>query len=87
MIKANHSFYMIVEGQHAFIDYRKVDNTYSLIHTEVPEALQGRGIASALVEKTFKYLEENNFKMRPYCAYIQAYLKKKPEWKRLIDKQ
>ena len=74
--EANHSFEMIVDGQRAFIDYRKKGETYLLIHTEVPEALRGQGIAAILVEKTFKYLEENKLKMIPYCAYIQAYLKK-----------
>jgi predicted GNAT family acetyltransferase len=84
--KAKHSFEMIIDGQRAFIDYRQTGDTYVLIHTEVPETLRGKGIATGLVEKTFKYLEENNRKMQPYCAYIQAYLKTHPDWKRLIDK-
>jgi predicted GNAT family acetyltransferase len=84
--ETNHSFEMIVEGQRAFIDYRRAGDTYLLIHTEVPEVLRNRGIAKILVEKTFKYLEENHFKMRPFCAYVQAYLKNNPDWKRLIDK-
>jgi predicted GNAT family acetyltransferase len=84
--ETNHSFEMIVEGQRAFIDYRHTGDTYLLLHTEVPEVLRNRGIAKILVEKTFKYLEENHLKMRPFCVYIQAYLKNNPEWKRLIDK-
>jgi predicted GNAT family acetyltransferase len=84
--ETNHSFEMIVEGQRAFINYRHIRDTYLLIHTEVPEALRNKGIAKLLVEKAFKYLEENHLKMRPYCPFIQAYLKNHPEWKRLIDK-
>jgi len=83
--EANHSFEMIVEGQRAFIDYKHIGDTYLLIHTEVPEALRNRGIAKILVEKTFKYLEESHLKMRPFCPYVQAYLKSNPDWKRLID--
>jgi len=83
---ADHCFEMTVERQRAFINYTQIGDTYLLVHTEVPEALQGRGIAAALVEKTFNYLEVNCLKMRPYCAYIQSYLKNHPEWKRLIDK-
>jgi len=52
----------------------------------VPKALQGQGIATAMVEKTFKYLEANNLKMRPYCEYIRFYLKQHPEWERLVAK-
>ena len=85
--EADHSFEMIVEGQRAFIDYRKKGDVYLLVHTEVPDALQGEGIAGALVEKTFKYLGENHLKMIPYCVFIQAYLKKHPEWHSLIAEQ
>ena len=84
--KTDHSFEMRVDGQRSFIDYKVKDKVYLLVHTEVPENLQDKGIAAALVEKTFKYLEENNLKMSPYCAYIQAYLKKHPEWNKLVTK-
>jgi predicted GNAT family acetyltransferase len=84
--ETDHRFEMIVEGQRAFIDYRHTGNDYLLIHTEVPESLRNKGIAAVLVEKTFNYLEENHFKMRPFCAYIQAYLKNHPDWERLINK-
>jgi predicted GNAT family acetyltransferase len=79
-----HNFELFVDGHRAFIDYQQRGNKFFLIHTEVPRELEGRGVAAALVEKTFKYLEANNFKMVPYCEYIKAYLKRHPEWERLI---
>jgi predicted GNAT family acetyltransferase len=78
------SFEMPIDGERAFIDYKKRRETYLLVHTEVPKDLRGQGIAAILVEKTFRYLEAKNLKMIPYCAYVQAYLKKHPEWHRLI---
>src|SRR5476649_2651410 len=63
-----HNFEMFVEGHRAFIDYQQKGDKFFLIHTEVPIDLEGKGVAPALVEKTFKYLEENNFKIVPYCA-------------------
>lgn len=77
-------FEVNVDGAVAFINYLKRGSVYYLIHTEVPAALQGRGIAGALVEKTLKHLEADGFKMMPYCPYIQSYLKRKPEWNRLV---
>lgn len=81
---AIHNFELFVDGHRAFMDYKLRDNVYYLIHTEVPQELEGRGVASALVEKVFHYLEDNGFKMVPYCVYVKAYLKRHPEWERLI---
>jgi predicted GNAT family acetyltransferase len=85
--QAAHNFEMVIEGQRAFIDYIKRDDVYLLVHTEVPEQLAGKGVASAMVEKTFKYLDAHHFKIKAYCQYVQAYLKRHPEWEKLIVKQ
>jgi predicted GNAT family acetyltransferase len=80
-----HNFEIFVDGHRAFIDYRQHGDKFLLVHTEVPPELEGQGVAAALVEKTFKYLEANNFKIVPYCEYIKAYLKRHPEWEGLIQ--
>jgi predicted GNAT family acetyltransferase len=82
--EAIHNFEIFVDGYRAFIDYKQHGDKFFLIHTEVPQELEGRGVAAALVEKVFKYLETNNFKMVPYCEYIKVYLKRHPEWERLL---
>lgn len=69
----------------AFIDYKQKDQLIKLIHTEVPEELGGRGVAATLVEKTLVYLENNNFTLYHYCPYVYAYIKKHPDWKRIVD--
>jgi hypothetical protein len=79
-----HRFELFVDGHRAFIDYKQKGNTVYLIHTEVPKEIEGHGVAQALVEKTFEYLEANNLKMVPYCAYIKVFLKRHPEWNRLL---
>jgi uncharacterized protein len=76
-------FQFDIDGGIAFINYLKRDGVYYLIHTEVPEDMQGRGIAGLLVEKTFKFLEAGGFKMMPFCPYVQSYLKRHPEWEKL----
>ena len=78
-------FELTVDGYIAFIDFRQQDQIIKLIHTEVPEELGGRGVAAALVEKTLVYLETNNYSLYPYCPYVFAYIKKHPEWKRMVD--
>ena len=55
-----------------------------LVHTEVPPALAGKGVGNAIVEKTLHYLEENKLKLVPLCSFVSAYVKKHPEWKKLL---
>lgn len=80
-------FELTIDGYIAFIDFtQRGTDVIKLIHTEVPEALGGRGIAAVLVEKTLQYLEEHKFSLYPICPYVFAYIKKHPEWKRIVNK-
>lgn len=57
-----------------------------LMHTEVPAALEGMGVASRLVQAVLELIGEKGWKLVPYCPYVKIYLKKHPEYKRLLDK-
>jgi uncharacterized protein len=82
--EAEQSFELIVEGTRAFIDFKKKANIISLIHTEVPEDIRGKGVAGSMVEKTFNYLEERGMRLVPTCSYVRYYLSRYPEWNRLL---
>ncbi|MBC7745872.1 MAG: N-acetyltransferase [Flavobacterium sp.] len=82
--KDEHSYELWVEKKRSFINYNLQNNQSVLLHTEVPEELQDRGIAAALVEKTFQYLESKNMKVVPICSYIRTYLKQNPKWNHLV---
>ncbi|OJW18002.1 GNAT family N-acetyltransferase [Mucilaginibacter sp. 44-25] len=82
--EAIHNFELMVDGHRSFIDYQVRGEKIYLIHTEVPEVLQGRGVAEALVEKAFTYIESKGQKVVPLCAYVQIFLKKHPEWNRIV---
>ncbi|MFT4019575.1 N-acetyltransferase [Terrimonas sp.] len=77
-------FEMVVDGATSIIEYRQLPGALALLHTEVPQILEGKGVAAAIVEKTFNYAKENNVKIIPLCPYVLVYLKKHPEWNILI---
>ncbi len=82
--EAIHNFELTIGGNRAFIDYKLKGDKIYLIHTEVPVEMEGMGVAAALVEKAFNYIEAHQLKIVPLCAYIVSYLKRHPEWKRLL---
>ena len=77
-------FQITVDGYTAFILFKEIDKDISLIHTESPEEIGGRGVATALIEKTLIYLEQHNYILAPLCPLVYAYIKRHPEWKRIV---
>ena len=51
----------------------------TVYHTEVNEALQGQGLASALFSKMLAYAQEHRLKVDPKCSYVRARFQKDPE--------
>ena len=83
----NNQFEMVVDGFLAKIEYQQRNDVMALTHTEVPQELGGRGVATAIIEKTLAYMEENKLKLIPLCPFVVAYLEKHPEWKRILNLQ
>ena len=80
-----HRFEMMVEDNRAIIEFEQNNFTIKLLHTEVPPALEGKGVATALIEKTLEYIEHNHFRLIPLCPFVVAYLKRHPQWNMLLD--
>lgn len=78
-------FELKVGNYTAFIDYKEHGQKIWLIHTESPVELQGKGAATAVIEKTLSYIENNGYKLIPLCPLVAAYLKRHPEWDRILD--
>lgn len=75
-----------VEDATARIEYIKTKDKIYLTHTEVPRALEGKGVGSALVLKTLEDIEKKGLTLVPLCPFVALYLKRHPEWKRLVMK-
>lgn len=77
-------FELIIDQVKAKIEYDLQKDRIFLLHTEVPQALAGRGVGNAIVEKALQYIDANNLKLVPLCPFVAAFLKKHPDWKRLL---
>ena len=83
--KQNMQFEATVNGEKAFLEYRMKGNDIAFMHTEVPETLSGKGIASALAVYAFNYAKENNLPVIVYCPFVKTFLKRHPEYTTQLD--
>jgi predicted GNAT family acetyltransferase len=68
----------------ALVQYQLHHQYLTLIHTEVPTALQDQGVGSALVEKVLHRADERQLTVIPLCPFVAHYLHQHPEWYRLV---
>jgi predicted GNAT family acetyltransferase len=68
----------------AHADYRRVGDTLHLVHTEVPEGIEGRGIAGQLVQAALDYAAANRLRVAPLCSYVRAYMRRHPDTHSLL---
>jgi predicted GNAT family acetyltransferase len=83
---SNGRFELERDGQVAFLEYNLTGKVLQLIHTEVPEPLRGKGMASELAESAFQWAREHQVKVDVVCPSVAAYLKKHPEYSELVIK-
>jgi len=78
-------FDAVVDGHLALCSYHRHGDTLVLPHTEVPPALQGRGVAAALVAATLAWARHEGLRVRPTCSYVATFMRRHPETKDLLD--
>ncbi len=68
-----------------WVDYRLHAARRILVHTEVPPAFEGRGIAAALARHALEDARASGIKVRVLCPYIEAYLARHPEYADVVE--
>ena len=71
-------------GAVAFVTYRTTPRAVTLVHTEVPKALEGRGIGSALAKGVLDLLRKEGRKVVVICPFIAAYIRKHTEFETIL---
>ena len=67
-------------GGVAEIDYKISGDTITMVHTGVPPAYQGQGIAVIITEFALDWAKANGYKVNPLCSYIRTYIQRHPEY-------
>ncbi len=73
-------FEVTVDGHTGMLTYREAAGHVTLIHTEVPPELRGRGIADALARAALDDARRRRLLVRPLCPFVQAFMKRHPEY-------
>lgn len=66
--------------------YQLDERTMRVHHTGVPPALEGRGIASALVQALVDHARAQRLAIAPLCSYVRAWMSRHPEHADLIER-
>src|SRR5215207_7582485 len=73
-----------VAGHLAVVEYQRAPGLIVYTHTEVPDALEGRGIGSKLARTVLDYARAEHLAVVPSCPFIRAYIARHPEYQDLV---
>lgn len=76
---ARSRFETVVDGHLAQLVYRRRRDRLVLIHTEVPEPLEGRGIGSELAAAAVAAARAEDLTVVPLCPFVLQWLRHHPE--------
>ncbi len=71
---ADHRFELVHDGHRAELVYRVADARLVLVHTGVPDAIGGHGIAGQLVQASVDRAARDQLTIVPQCSYARQWL-------------
>jgi uncharacterized protein len=81
---AQNRFELDVDGEQAVAYYRMAPGVITFIHTEVPQALSGRGIGTKLIRGALEMVRAQGLKVVPQCPFVSAFMGKHSEYNDLL---
>ena len=82
------AFYIEKDGEWiAEMTYRREGLRKIVIdHTEVDDALEGKGIGTKLIEAAVKYARKNNLLIKPVCPFAKKVLESSDEYEDVLTR-
>ncbi len=68
------------------IRYTRGDGVITLVHTEVDPKAEGEGVGSALVQGALDDIRARGLKVRPFCPFVAAYIRRHPDYEEIVQR-
>ncbi len=76
---------LVTDGHISYVEYMLPGKKLILTHTEVPKALEVKGIGSKLIDHVLDDAKNLGLKVIPLCPFIASYIKRHPKWNSVLD--
>jgi predicted GNAT family acetyltransferase len=80
-------FELLVDGHRALTTYHRFPGRIVLAHTEVPQPLEGHGLAAKLARVALDFARVNHLRVVPLCPYVSNFIRKHPEYQDLVSSE
>jgi predicted GNAT family acetyltransferase len=80
-------FELLVDGHRALTTYRRFPGRIVLVHTEVPQPLEGHGLAARLASFALDFARVNHLRVVPHCPYVSNFIRKRTEYQDLVSSE
>jgi predicted GNAT family acetyltransferase len=82
---SGHRFRVEMNGGNALLNYMRDGGTIVFTHTEVPPAMEGKGIGGELARAGLEYAREHGLRVVARCPFVASYLQRHPEYEGLVQ--
>lgn len=83
--RARSRFEAVLDGHTAVVEYNLTPGRMLIAHTEVPPAIEGRGVASRLFTQVLETARAEGLVLVPVCPIFAMWLRRHPEAHSQID--
>jgi len=66
------------------LTYLRRGDVLEMVHTEVPDASEGRGYGAKLAEAALDFARREGAKVIPSCPFVAAYIERHPKYEDLV---
>jgi uncharacterized protein len=83
-LPASNRFEVDLGKDKAVLIYMIKVGLFIMLHTEVPQPFEGRGIAGKMAHEALEFAKKEGLKVRSYCSFTTRYIERHKEYQDLL---